>query len=221
VRDAENGEAFLGEVEWSYGFTTRLLSGEEEARLTFAGATLGGSDVDGLLLVDIGGGSTELALAGRALSIDVGSVRLTEQFGEDAAAMADAVSAQLPEDLDPARAVGVAGTVLALAALDLGLERYREAEADGHRLTAPAVEELVSRLAGLSLEERRGLEPLNPKRARFIVAGAVILDQILRRYGLDAIEASVRDLLDGTALEAARLPAPAEGDAPPGAYVCC
>ena len=76
-------------------------------------------------------------------------------------------------------------------------------------------------LAALSPEERKELPPLNPKRAPFILAGAVILDEILRRYELDEIEASERDLLDGAALEAAKLPEPEEGEAPPGAYVCC
>jgi exopolyphosphatase / guanosine-5'-triphosphate,3'-diphosphate pyrophosphatase len=221
VRDAENGEAFLGEIEWSYGFTTQLLSGEEEARLTFAGASLGRTDLDGLMVVDIGGGSTELVLADRAVSMDVGSVRLTEQFGEDDEAMAKAVRGHLPDDLDPRSAIGVAGTILALAALDLGLERFHEHEADGHVLRADTVERQVAELTALSLGGRKGLGPLNPKRAPFIVAGAVILNEILRRYGLDEIEASVRDLLDGAALEAAKLPEPAEGDAPPGAYVCC
>jgi exopolyphosphatase/guanosine-5'-triphosphate,3'-diphosphate pyrophosphatase len=221
VRDADNGDAFLGEIEWSYGFTTRLLSGEEEARLTFAGATLGRPELDGVLVVDIGGGSTELVLADRAVSMDVGSVRLTEQFGEDAASMAGVVAAELPDELSPSSAIGVAGTILSLAALDLGLERHREFDADGHRLTAAAVSRQVSMLSGLSLEERRELEPLNPKRAPFIVAGAVILHGVLDRYALGEIEASTRDILDGAALEAARLPAPAEGEAPPGAYVCC
>jgi exopolyphosphatase/guanosine-5'-triphosphate,3'-diphosphate pyrophosphatase len=220
VRDAENGEAFLGEIEWSYGFSTRLLTGEEEARLTFAGATLGRDDLDGVMVVDIGGGSTELVLSDSAVSMDVGSVRLTEQFGEDRAAMAEAVRTALP-DLHPTRAIGVAGTIMSLAALDLDLARHHEREADGHALRAEAVESQVAALAALSLEQRRELAPLNPKRAPFIVAGAVILDEILRRYGLTEIEASERDLLDGAALEAARLPAPAEGEAPPGAYVCC
>jgi exopolyphosphatase / guanosine-5'-triphosphate,3'-diphosphate pyrophosphatase len=221
VRDAENGEAFLGEIEWSYGFTTRLLSGEEEAGLTFAGATLGRTDVDGVTVVDIGGGSTELVLRDRAVSMDVGSVRLTEQFGEDRFEMATAVVAALPDDLQPTRAIGVAGTIMSLAALDLGLERYHESEADGHALRAATVEGQVSELAALSLEERKELPPLNPKRAPFILAGSVILDEVLRRYGLGEIEVSERDLLDGAALEAAKLPEPAEGEAPPGAYVCC
>jgi exopolyphosphatase / guanosine-5'-triphosphate,3'-diphosphate pyrophosphatase len=221
IRDAENGEAFLGEVEWSYGFTTRLLSGEEEARLTFAGATLGRGELDGVLVVDIGGGSTELVLADRAVSMDVGSVRLTEQFGDDAGAMSRAVAGELPDGLHPSRAIGVAGTILSLAALDLGLERFHEREASGHLLATAVVLGQTSALSELSLEERVRLRPLNPKRAPFILAGAVILEEILRRYELDEIEASERDLLDGAALEAALLPAPAEGDAPPGGYVCC
>src|SRR5215216_4619336 len=81
LRDAENGEAFLGEIEWSYGFATRLLSGDEEGLLTFRGATAGREVDDETLVVDIGGGSTELVTAdGFHVSLDVGSVRLTERF---------------------------------------------------------------------------------------------------------------------------------------------
>src|SRR5918995_6508046 len=85
VRDAENGEAFLGEVEWSYGFDTRLLSGHEEALLTFRGVSAGREVADGTLVVDVGGGSTELVLGGPAGvawhdSLDLGCVRLTERF---------------------------------------------------------------------------------------------------------------------------------------------
>src|SRR5204862_7347005 len=115
VRDAENGEAFLGEVEWSYGFETRLLSGEEEARLTFLGATLGRDDA-GVLVLDLGGGSTELVTARDAISTDLGSVRLTERFGEDVEAIADFVRGHVPE-LSPKRASGVAGTIKHIAAL--------------------------------------------------------------------------------------------------------
>jgi exopolyphosphatase/guanosine-5'-triphosphate,3'-diphosphate pyrophosphatase len=221
VRDAENGEAFLGEIEWSYGFTTRLLSGDEEARLTFAGATAGRGDLEGLMVVDIGGGSTELVTAERAVSIDVGSVRLTEQFGENRLELAKSVAAQLPDDLHPTRAIGVAGTLRSLAALALALQRYAGARVHGHRLSTGAVERQVSALAALSLEERRQLPALDPKRAPVIVAGAVILEEVLRRYRLEEIEASERDLLDGAALEAALLPEPVERAAPPGAYTCC
>ena len=97
VRDADNGEAFLGEVEWSYGFATRLLSGDEEAALTYRGVTAGRSLAPGTLIVDIGGGSTELILADRHVSLDVGCVRLTERFGEDADAAGRHVAGLLPD----------------------------------------------------------------------------------------------------------------------------
>ena len=86
VRDAENGEAFLGEIEWSYGFTTRLLSGGEEAELTLRGV---GALEPGTLVLDIGGGSTEVQVVGSAVqeSLDVGCVRMTERFGEDVSAI--------------------------------------------------------------------------------------------------------------------------------------
>jgi exopolyphosphatase/guanosine-5'-triphosphate,3'-diphosphate pyrophosphatase len=221
VRDAENGEAFLGEIEWGYGFSTRLLSGEEEAELTFRGATLDRDGTDGTLVVDIGGGSTELVTEDGAASIDIGSVRLTEQFGEDIEAIAGRVRPLLPDGLQPERAIGVAGTITSLAALDLELPEYDPERVHGHRLTLAAVERQLERLASLPLEERRRLPALDPERALVIVAGTVILREVLRHVALGEIEASERDLLDGVALEAADLPEPVEGAAPPGAYTCC
>ncbi len=120
VRDAENGEAFLGEIEWSYGFATRLLSGDDEAELTRRGV---GALDDRTLVLDVGGGSTELIAGTVRTSLDVGSVRLTERFlhgdpptraelGEASAS----VQALLP-DLEVAKAVGVAGTIAQLAEL--------------------------------------------------------------------------------------------------------
>lgn len=220
IRDAENGEAFLGEVEWSYGFSTRLLSGEEEAALTFRGAMLGRAGED-TMVVDVGGGSTELVMPDRAISLDVGSVRLTEQFGEDVDAIATHLRALLPDDLAPRHAIGVAGTVTSLAALDLELPAYDRDRVNGHVLTAVAVDAQLQRLASLSLDERRRLPALNPKRAPVIVAGAAIVREVLRHFHLDELEVSEHDLLDAVALEAADLPEPVEGDAPPGAYTCC
>jgi exopolyphosphatase/guanosine-5'-triphosphate,3'-diphosphate pyrophosphatase len=220
VRDAENGEAFLGEVEWSYGFSTRLLSGDEEAALTFRGVAAGRRLAPETLIVDIGGGSTELILADRHLSLDVGCVRLTERFGDDVDAAGAHVAALLP-DLHVRAAIGVAGTVTSLAALDLGLVEYDPERVHGHELSAAAVEEQLARLARLPLEERRRVAGLDPERAPVIVAGAAILREVLRRYGLARIEVSEHDLLHGVALAAAQLPEPAEGNAPPGAYTCC
>ena len=218
VRDAENGEAFLGEVEWSYGFTTRLLSGDEEAALTLRGI---GELAPGTLVVDIGGGSTELQVVGtdERTSLQIGCVRLTERLGEDIGAIRAQVRELLPE-LAPERAVGVAGTVTTLAALDLELAEYDPERIHGHSISREATEAQLERLAALSPDERVALG-VEPGRASVIVAGAAILVEILDRYGLDAIEASERDILHGAALTAAELPEPVEGDAPPGAYTCC
>jgi exopolyphosphatase/guanosine-5'-triphosphate,3'-diphosphate pyrophosphatase len=217
VRDAENGEAFLGEIEWSYGFATRLLSGDEEAELTQRGVgDLGAAT----LLVDIGGGSTELSLDGFRTSLPLGSVRFTERHGEDVDASIEAARALLPE-LEPEDAVGVAATITSLAALDLGLEEYDRARVHGHVLTRDGARAQLGRLAALPLEERRRVPSLDPDRAPVIVAGGAILLAILEAYRLESIRVSERDLLDGAALAAAELPEPEEGAAPPGAYTCC
>jgi exopolyphosphatase/guanosine-5'-triphosphate,3'-diphosphate pyrophosphatase len=229
VRDAENGEALLGEIEWSYGFDTRLLSGDEEAELTVRGVAAGRTLEPGTLVVDVGGGSTELVLAdgGFRESLDLGCVRMTERFGDDLHGLRRAVAALLAEripDEAVARvhsAVGVAGTVTTLATLDLGLPAEDRELVDGHRIQLDAVEAQLARLAALPLEERRRVPGLEPERAPVIVAGVAIVAELLRRFRLDALEASEHDLLDGAALAAAELPARDEGAAPPGAYTCC
>jgi exopolyphosphatase/guanosine-5'-triphosphate,3'-diphosphate pyrophosphatase len=236
VRDAENGEAFLGEVEWSYGFETRLLTGHEEARLTFSGIASGRAIDHETLVVDIGGGSTQLVAGGLDGlrfhdSLDLGCVRLTERFlnsdpptTEELEACAAAVRALLAEpvpEVRPRSAIGVAGTITSLAALDLGLDEYDPERVHGHVFSRQSVERQLGRLAELPVTERRKVPSLEPERAPVIVAGAVILREGLDYFGLDGIEASEHDLLDGAALEAARLPEPEEGAAPPGAYTCC
>jgi len=217
VRDSENGEAFLGEIEWSYGFTTRLLSGEEEAAMTLRGV---GAVEPGTLLVDIGGGSTEVQVVGSDVqdSLDVGCVRMTERFGEHVEAIRAHVRSLLPA-ARPDRAVGVAGTVTTIAALDLGLDRYDPKRIHGHVISREAVAEQTARLAALTVEERTKI--VEPGRAPVIVAGAAILWEVLDAYGLGAIEASERDILHGAAWAASELPEPEEGAAPPGAYTCC
>jgi exopolyphosphatase/guanosine-5'-triphosphate,3'-diphosphate pyrophosphatase len=217
VRDAENGEAFLGEIEWSYGFTTRLLTGDEEADLTLRGV---GALESGTLVLDIGGGSTEVQVVGSAVqaSLDVGCVRMTERFGEDVTAIREHVRGLLPS-ARPEGAVGVAGTVTTIAALDLGLTEYDPDRIHRHRILREAVAEQTARLASMTVEERARI--IEPGRAPVIVAGAAILSEVLDFYDLDAIEASERDILHGAALAAAELPAPEEGAAPPGAYTCC
>ena len=225
VRDAENGEAFLGEVEWSYGFATRLVTGDEEAGLTVRGVATGRPLDEGTLVLDVGGGSTELITTSERTSIDVGSVRLTERHLRSdppapgaLAAAASEVRDLLPR-LEPTTAVGVAGTITTLAALELG--GYDSDRVHSFHLSRAAVEQQLERLASLPLAERRKLPGLEPERAPVIVGGALIVSAVLDRYGLQGLEVSERDLLHGAALEAAQLPEPVEGDAPPGAYTCC
>jgi exopolyphosphatase/guanosine-5'-triphosphate,3'-diphosphate pyrophosphatase len=224
VRDAENGEAFLGEVEWSYGFATQLLTGDEEAALMLRGV----GEIDpGTLVLDIGGGSTELVTLDSRTSLDIGAVRLTERYlhsdpptRDELAACAQYVRTVLPP-LDATSAVGVAGTITSLAALDLGLDEYDRERVHGHELSLAGVEGQLERLAALTLAQRREVPALEPERASVIVAGAMIAREVLAVYGLDAYRVSEHDILDGIALAAAELPAPVEGDAPPGAYTCC
>jgi len=232
VRDAENGEAFLGEVEWSYGFTTRLLSGDEEAAMMIRGVTAGRAPLDDVLVVDVGGGSTELVVArdgavGVATSLDVGCVRVTERFlGSDPPskpeldAASGYVRSLLPE-LEARSAIGVAGTLATLATLDLGDADYDPARTHGHRLALSSVDAQLERLAAMTTEERVDVPGLEPGRAPVIVAGIVVLHEVMTAYGLDEIEVSERDILHGAALAAAELPELEEGAAPPGAYTCC
>jgi exopolyphosphatase / guanosine-5'-triphosphate,3'-diphosphate pyrophosphatase len=237
VRDAENGEAFLGEIEWSYGFATRLLTGEEEGRTTFRGIAAGRSIPAGTVVVDVGGGSTEVIAGGPGgveyqTSLDLGCVRLTERFlagNPPSQGALDACSAcarevladGLPGDLQASAGIGVAGTVTTLATLDLGLAEEDPALVHGHRMVAAWIEATLRELAALPVEEIARRPGIHPDRAPVIVAGIVVVVETLRRLGLDALEVSEHDLMHGAALEAAELPPVVEGDAPPGAYSCC
>jgi exopolyphosphatase / guanosine-5'-triphosphate,3'-diphosphate pyrophosphatase len=239
IRDAENGEAFLGEVEWSYGFSTRLLSGHDEALLMFRGVTSERDLHPGTVIVDIGGGSTEL-VAGEPDgvrwhdSLDIGSVRLTERFlhgdppTEDelescAAAVQALLAERVPDEIRERTraAIGVAGTITSIAALALGLDEYDRERVHGSRVSSAALAKQLERLAAVPLAQRRELRPLDPDRAPVIVGGAVIAREALKFFGLDELEISERDILDGAALAAAELPEQEEGAAPPGAYTCC
>jgi exopolyphosphatase/guanosine-5'-triphosphate,3'-diphosphate pyrophosphatase len=228
VRDAENGEAFLGEVEWSYGFDTRLLDGDEEARLTFRGVAAGRVLAPGTLVLDVGGGSTELVLADWHRSLDLGCVRLTERFlrtdppmPEELAACREHVRTLLPAEPSPAHVIGVAGTLTTLAMLSLGLAEEDPAIVHGHRLSRDWIETETARLAALPVSELREIREMHPDRAPVIVAGALVVAESLRHFGLGELEVSENDLLQGAALAAAELPVRAEGPAPPGAYTCC
>jgi len=205
VRDAENGEAFLGEVEWGYGFATLLLTGDEEAEMTLRGV---GALDPGTVVIDVGGGSTELITDSFRTSMDIGSVRLTERFGVHQGAAAAYIRTQLPM-LSAERALGVDGTTAELAGL-----------AGRNTVTLANIDETLEWLA-VSTEDERRARLMLPDRSEVLAAGVLILRETLRHLGLDAIDASERDLLNGAALAAAELPEPVEGEAPPGAYTCC
>lgn len=194
VRDSANGAEFLRGIEAAFGLETRLLDGDEEARLTRLGV---GAIDDGTLVVDVGGGSTELILGAFRVSLDVGSTRVTERFlrsdpprPDEVAAARAHVAALLPA-LDVRAAVGVAGTVQQLEAL-------------AGRLTPAAVERQLAHLAALTVRERREVHGLEPARAPVIVGGATVVAEVLRAYRLEELASSVSDLLDGVALELAR-----------------
>ena len=231
VRDAENGEAFLGEIEWSYGFTTRLLDGAEEAAMMYRGVTADRPPVADTLLVDIGGGSTELVLGSnggprggeprRRLCACHRALPRLRSADADRARHGGRARRSLLPPFDARAAIGVAGTVTTLATLDLGLAEYDPERTHGHRIARRSVERELERLAAMTLEERVEVAGLEPGRAPVIVAGAVVLREVMRRYDLDEIEVSERDILHGAAFAAAELPEPEEGAAPPGAYTCC
>jgi exopolyphosphatase / guanosine-5'-triphosphate,3'-diphosphate pyrophosphatase len=212
VRDAANGAAFLDELEREYGLATRLLTGHEEALLTFRGVSAGRELREPTLVVDVGGGSTELIAGGPRgvvfhTSLDLGCVRLTERFPADRHGAAGharkTLGESVPDEVRPSIAIGVAGTVTQLATLDLGLEEEVPEIVHGHRLARATIAAQVERLAALPVEEIRALRGMNPYRASVIVAGAVVVRETLAHFDLDELEVSEKDILHGAALAAA------------------
>ena len=217
VRDAANGGQFLAEVRRRHGLEARLLTGREEAELTYRGVTSRLAAGAATLVCDIGGGSTELVLGGPdgvidATSLDIGCVRMSERWlhedppsAGELAGLRSAASGVLPEPLTAAarRLVGVAGTVTTLATIDLDLEREVPELIDGHQLTSSTVEMLLARLAALPLADRRSVPGLMPERAPTIVAGSAIAAEVMRKTGADTMTVSERDILHGAALAAA------------------
>jgi exopolyphosphatase / guanosine-5'-triphosphate,3'-diphosphate pyrophosphatase len=231
VRDAANGEQFRSELARRFGIDARTIPGEEEARLTFRGATAArAAGPAETLVLDIGGGSTEFvegrpgAEPGFHISASLGSVRHTErhlpsdppspeELGELRHAVRGTVESEVPADVRKRvdRGIAVAGTATSLAAIDLELDPYDPCRVDGYELTLPAAERILRRLAELPLAERRDVTGLHPGRAPTIVAGAMILVQSVEAFGLASIEISEADILHGAALAAAE-----EEAAPPG-----
>jgi exopolyphosphatase/guanosine-5'-triphosphate,3'-diphosphate pyrophosphatase len=219
VRDARNSDAFNAELRERFDLTARTLDGTEEARLTYLGAVHGRTAVDGTLVIDIGGGSTELVLGhGEEMdfftSLQAGVVRHTERHirhdpptPEELEALAGDVRGLLATALrdrypTPRLGIGVAGTPTSLAAIDQGLEPYDPKRVHGYKLSLERIQRMFSLLAGKSLEERLKVRGLHAGRAPTIVAGVVILIQVMRAFGLQELEVSEHDILYGTALAA-------------------
>ncbi|MGH2710589.1 MAG: DUF501 domain-containing protein [Actinomycetota bacterium] len=221
VRDAGDRTHLESEVERISGSPMEVLTGEQEAALTFLGATVGLEAPRPFLVFDIGGGSTELVLGEdgpeRAISVDVGSVRITERVGpadpptnDDLDEMRRLVSDGLQAALDliqpPRRGtlVGVAGTTTTVQALALGLERYDPEAIHRTELSLEAAADVAQLLASMTNAERRKLPVMAPGREDVIVAGCVILLEIMTRWGYESCLVSERDILDGLALEMVR-----------------
>jgi exopolyphosphatase / guanosine-5'-triphosphate,3'-diphosphate pyrophosphatase len=223
VRDAENGDEFRGLLHDRYGFDARIIPGEEEARLTFLGATAARPEGDGpLLVIDIGGGSTEY-IVGRAghdpsfrVSTQAGSVRQTERHlredppsDEDLATLRasvrSTVGAAVPEDVRAtvAQGIAVAGTATSLAAIDQQLDPYDPDKVHGYRLELEACERMLAQLAAIPLEERKQVTGLHPDRAPTIIAGSAILVESMLVFELGSLEVSEADILHGAALDLA------------------
>ncbi len=216
ARDAENRDDFFTAAKSALGTELELLSGEEEARLSFAGATTGLDAAAPYLVVDIGGGSTELVLGTtepEALcSVDVGCVRITEQYlHSDPPApeeLSNAVSAvrdqiadvdrAIPDLRDAATLLGLAGTVTTVAAVEQGLPYDRD-RIHHFRLTREAVEDVFRTLALEPVAERRHNPGLEPERVDVIVGGVIVLASILRTLEFDDLLVSENDILDGLA----------------------
>ena len=225
VRDADNRGAFIGELRERFALDARILSGDDEARLTYEGACHDRSVAQETLVVDIGGGSTELVVGSGPdvsfhASLDAGTVRHTERhishdpaeqneletLANDVRSLID--GALSGSDFACARkCIGVAGTPTSLAAIDQGLDPYDPEAVHGSTLTLDAIQRMLSELACKSLAQRLEVTGLHPGRAPTIVAGVVILIQVMRAFGLSEIEVSEHDILYGAALEAASAPA--------------
>jgi exopolyphosphatase / guanosine-5'-triphosphate,3'-diphosphate pyrophosphatase len=222
VREATNGAAYAATLEQKTGVPVRVVSGEDEARLTVLGIVRGlGLQRGSFLAFDIGGGSTEYVLARdahvqAAVSLRLGVVPLTERYPFQHAVdwpryltMQDAVRRQLLEELPAAltttgltEIVGTAGTVTTLAALDLGLPAYDSTRVHGHRLSRQAIEALLDRLAPLTVAQRAALPCLEPGRADLIVPGVAIVLATLDAIGVETVRVSDWGLREGIMAEA-------------------
>jgi exopolyphosphatase / guanosine-5'-triphosphate,3'-diphosphate pyrophosphatase len=224
VRDASNGGDFAERVRTDLSLDAKILSGDEEAQLTFLGAMSGRPAAEEpTVVIDIGGGSTEFVIgtgrtAGFHVSTPVGVVRMTERHidtdpptREQLQALAEDTRAvflaAIPEDerRPVRRGIAVAGTATSAASIEQELDPYDPARVHGYKLLLATVELLLARLADMTEQERREVVGLHPDRAPTIVAGMVLLSQAMIVMGLEQVEVSEHDILYGGALRLAGL----------------
>ncbi len=220
VRDSVNGAEFAAAVSERFGLEPHVLSGEEEARLTFMGATSerDPDDATPTLVCDIGGGSTEMVIGAGAqvsfhVSTQAGVVRQTERHlhrdppdeaerraltADVNRIIADAVAPERREGVS--RGIAVAGTATSLAAIAQELDPYDPERVHGYLLSAHECQRILARLGRLPLAQRRQVAGLHPDRAPTIIAGVLIFDAVMRLFGLDRVEISEHDILRGAAL---------------------
>jgi exopolyphosphatase/guanosine-5'-triphosphate,3'-diphosphate pyrophosphatase len=223
MRDARGGDDFREQARALLGVAPRVISGDEEADLTFAGALAGLAIAGPVVVFDLGGGSNEIIrgraadrgdVIERAVSLDVGSVRLTERHvkhdpprpdeldavrADARAALAELGPAWLGDAKGSAALIGVAGTVTTLAAHALGVAPYDAKRVHGARVDAATIARTTAELARLSLAERRALPAIDPKRADVIVAGAAIVEEVLAWAGAAELVVSDRGVRWGLA----------------------
>ncbi|WP_037608104.1 Ppx/GppA phosphatase family protein [Streptacidiphilus rugosus] len=209
-RDAENRDEFTAGVREILGVDPEVISGDEEAQLSFTGATKELNGEHGPYLVfDLGGGSTEFVLGSESVqaarSVDIGCVRMTERHGEDYLSMRadikkalDQAAEAVPLDTN-ATLVGLAGTVTTVAAIALGLPAYDSAAIHRSRIPVADVRAVTERLLGSTHEERAAIPVMHPGRVDVIVAGALVLLAVMERTGAAELVVSEHDILDGIA----------------------
>jgi exopolyphosphatase / guanosine-5'-triphosphate,3'-diphosphate pyrophosphatase len=204
LRDAADGADFLASIKRRTGVTLEIISGQTEAELSYLSTRkgLGISPAEKLLIVDIGGGSTELIRAEpdhplAVVSLQIGSVRLTERIIHNdppAANEADALRAVVDDSLRelgwnyrPVKMVGIAGTVTTLCAIALRLDRYSPESVHGYRLGAAEIRRLIDLLGSIPLEQRKQLTGMEPGRADVLFAGAMILECVMNYFGCEEV----------------------------------
>ncbi|MEU7022277.1 Ppx/GppA phosphatase family protein [Streptomyces sp. NPDC046203] len=219
-RDAENRDDFVRGVVGILGVEPEVITGDQEAEFSFTGATGELPGDDRRLVVDIGGGSTEFVVGVRhveaARSVDIGCVRLTERHVRTDPPAADeiaAIRADVRAAMDLAAEkvplgeaetlVGLAGSVTTVAAIALGLPEYDSTKVHHARISRAQVDEVVTRLLGSTHDERAAIPVIHSGRVDVIVAGAVVLAEIMERTGAAEVVVSEHDILDGIALSVA------------------